>query len=138
MHVSDVRTCMDASSAPVAKRKILVLEQDKFLASLMHMLLHREGFELQVITDESDAIEHIQAQAPPELLFISHAWLKNDEPLILQRLKDHSGWQNVPVILLLNYFDEEIIERSHEMGVSDQLIQPIDPGVLLDLIQKYI
>ena len=138
MHVSDVRTCMDASSAPVAKRKILVLEQDKFLASLMHMLLHREGFQLQVITDENDALGHIQVQTPPELLFISHSWLKSDDPLILQHLKGHRGWQNVPFILLLNYYDEDIIERSDSMGVSDYLIQPIDPGILLDLIQKHI
>jgi DNA-binding NtrC family response regulator len=129
---------MDASTAPAAKRKILVLEQDEFLASLMHMLLHREGFELQVITSENDALEHIQGQSPPELLFIRHAWLKNDAPPVLQRLKDHEGWQKVPVIVLLNYYDEDAIERSGNMGICDFLIQPIDPGVLIDMIQKYI
>lgn len=138
MHVSDVKTCMDAGSAPQNRRKILILEQDMFLASLMHMLLHRQGFELIVITSKSDAIEHILGQSPPELLFISHAWLNEDEAPIMLQLNDQVGWQSVPVILLLNYFDEEAIVKGLEMGVSDYLIQPFDPCVLLDLIQKYI
>lgn len=138
MHVSDVRTCMDAGSAPSTRRKILILEQDMFLASLLHMLLHREGFELLVITSEEDAIVHINSQAPPELLFISQNLLKSDEVSVMQHVKDHSAWQDIPVILLLNYFDENAIERLVEIGVNDYLVQPFEPGVLLNLIQKYI
>ena len=138
MHVSDVRTCMDASSAPVARRKILVFEEDKFLASLMHMLLYREGFDLSIITAEVDALDHIQGQSPPELLFINHKWLTDDYPAVIQRMQHHDGWQNVAIILLLNYFDEDIIEHATSMGVSDYLLQPIEPGGLLDLIQKHI
>jgi len=138
MHVSDVRTCMDARSAPVVRRKILVFEEDPFLASLMQMLLHREGFDLSIITDEVTALDHIQGQSAPDLLFVSHKWLRDDYPQIIQRMQYHDGWQDVSVILLLNYYSEEIIEHATEMGVSDYLLQPIEPGMLLDTIQKYI
>lgn len=138
MHVSDVRTCMDARSAPVVRRKILVFEEDPFLASLMQMLLYREGYDLSIITDETIALDHIQGQTAPELLFVSHKWLRDDYPQILQRMQHHDGWQDVSVILLLNYYNEEIIEHATEMGVSDYLLQPIEPGVLLDIIHKYI
>jgi len=138
MHVSDIRTCMDASSAPVDRRKILVFEEDKFLVSLMHMLLYREGFDLSIITNEENALDHIQGQPPPELLFISHKWLNNDFPPVIQSMQHHKGWQDVSVILLMNYFDEDMIEHALEVGVSDYLLQPIEPSVLLDVIQKYI
>ena len=138
MHVSDVRACMDARSEPVARRKILIFEEDTFLASLMHLLLHREGFDLSIITTEADALDHIQAQSPPELLFVNHKWLTDDYPPVIQRMQHHDGWQDVAIILLLNYFDEDIIEHANDMGVSDYLVQPIEPGVLLDIIQKHI
>ena len=138
MHVSNVRTCMDARSAPVTRRKILVFDDDKFLTSLMHMLLSREGFDLSVIADEATALDHIQGQASPELLFVSHRWLTDDYPPVIQRMQHHESWQDVSIILLLNYFDEDIIEHAAEMGVSDYLLQPIEPGVLFDVIQKYI
>lgn len=138
MHVYNVRTCMDAGSAPVVRRKILVFEQDKFLASLMHMLLYREGFDLSIICTEADALDHIQTYPPPELLFVNHKWLTDDYPPVIQRMQHHAGWQDVSIILLLNYFNEEIIEHAAGMGVSDTLLQPIEPGALLDLIQKHI
>jgi len=129
---------MDARSAPVVRRKILVFEEDSFLASLMQMLLHREGFDLSIITDEVTALDHIQGQSAPDLLFVSHKWLRDDYPQIIQRMQYHDGWQDVSVILLLNYYNEEIIEHATEVGVSDYLLQPIEPGLLLDTIQKYI
>ena len=138
MHVSDVRTCMDARSAPVVRRNIMVFEEDKFLASIMHMLLYREGFDLSIITKEENALYHIQGQPPPELLFVNHKWLSDEYPPIIQGMQNHEGWQDVSVILLLSYFDEDIIEHASEMGVSDYLLQPIEPGELLDMIQRYI
>jgi two-component system chemotaxis response regulator CheY len=129
---------MDAGSAPLNRRKILILEQDMFLASLLHMLLHREGFELRVITSEQNALLHINNQPPSELLFISHNLLKTEETSVLQHLKEDTVWQEVPVILLLNYYDENTIAQTDELGVNDYLVQPFDPCALLDLIQKYI
>jgi DNA-binding response OmpR family regulator len=129
---------MDASSAPEVTRKILVLEQDKFLASLLHMLLHREGFKLHVITSETDALEYIQGQSPPELLFFSQKWLTDEIPSVLQLIKENKHWETTPIILLLNYYNKADIQRTSEIGVTDYLLQPFEPGALLDLIQKYI
>jgi len=129
---------MDARLSPVVRRKILVFEKDPFLASLMQMLLYREGFDLSIITDETVALDHIQGQTAPDLLFVSHKWLGDDYPQIIQRMQHHESWQDVSVILLLNHYSEEIIEHATEIGVSDYLLQPIEPGLLLDIIQKYI
>lgn len=138
MHVSDERTCMDAQTAPAARRKLLVFEEDKFLVSLMHMLLHREGFDLYIITNEQSALDYIQYQSPPDLLLVSHKWLTADYPQLIQRMQHHDPWQDVPLILVLGYFDEQMIEHASEMGISDYLVQPIEPGALLDIIQKHI
>ena len=44
MHAPYSETCMDADPHIRTRRRILLLEQDEYLASLLHMLLYREGF----------------------------------------------------------------------------------------------
>ena len=138
MHVLDKQTCMDAHSAPLNRRKILLFEEDRFLASLMHMLLYREGFEISVIADQQSALEHIASNDPPELLFVDHKWLKDDYPEVIQRMQYHESWNDVPVIQLLHYFDENLIEHASSLGIGDYLVQPIEPGNMLDLVQKHL
>ena len=39
--------------------------------------------------------------------------------------------------MLMNYYDLDLIERVTELGVADRLLQPFEPGALLDMIQKH-
>ena len=126
-----------ANTSPAVRRKIVVFEQDEFLVSLLHLLLHREGFELSVITSAEQAMAYLRTSNTPEILFMNQNWILDDQPSMLEQIQLHAGWQDVPVIMLLNYYNEEIIERALVMGASDYLLQPFEPGELLDIIQKY-
>lgn len=137
MHAHDVRTCMDASTTPDTRRKILILEQDEYLASLMHLLLYREGFAITAITDTEQLRTQIQSHRQPNLMFVSHRWLRDESPWVLTALKADTCWQSVPIIMLMNYYDLDLIEHVTELGVRDHLLQPFEPTDLLDMIQKY-
>ena len=137
MHAHDVRTCMDAAKTPDTRRKILILEQDKYLASLMHLLLYREGFAITAITDVDALQLQIQSHIAPMMLFISHRWLRDDKPPILESLKAHPLWKPVPLIMLMNYYDLDLLERMTDFGVADHLLQPFEPAALLDMIRKH-
>lgn len=137
MHALEVRTCMDATAAPDTRRKILILEQDEYLASLMHLLLYREGFAITAISAPAQIHHHLQSHAPAMMVFISHRWLRDENPQVLHDIRQHAPWHNVPIIMLLNYYDLDLIERVNEQGVSDYLLQPIEPSVLLDAVNKY-
>lgn len=138
MHAHDVRTCMDASTTPDTRRKILILEQDEYLASLMHLLLYREGFAITAITDTEQLRTQLQSQHQPNLMFVSHRWLRDENPWVLTALKADICWQAVPIIMLMNYYDLDLIERVTALGVRDHLLQPFEPADLLDMIQKYV
>jgi len=137
MHASDSRTCMDASSTPEVRRKILVFEQDDFLNSLLHLLLHREGFEVSVVANSENAMAHITHTLPPDLLFINHTWLLEDQPEILCFKQLSHAWNDVSVVVMMNYYNEERTEKLSELGVNDVLLQPFEPNDLLDVVQKY-
>jgi CheY-like chemotaxis protein len=137
MHAHDVRTCMDATKTPDARRQILILEQDEYLASLMHLLLIREGFAITAITDVEQLQAQLQSHYAPMILFVSHRWLRDDNPIVLNMINGNPQWQSRPLIMLMNYYDLDLIERVTELGVTDHLLQPFEPAALLDMIQKY-
>ena len=137
MHAHKLRTCMDATTRPDARRKILILEQDEYLASLMHLLLYREGFAITAITNVDQVLPLLQADAAPMMLFVSHHWLREDNPPVLKLIHDNPQWLHVPLIMLMNYYDLDLIERVTELGVTDHLLQPFEPAALLDIICKY-
>jgi response regulator RpfG family c-di-GMP phosphodiesterase len=137
MHAHDVRTCMDATTTPDPRRKILILEQDEYLASLMHLLLFREGFAITAIATVEALQQQLQAQAVPMLFFVSHRWLRDDKPAVVATLKSDPRWHRVPLIMLMNYYDLDLIERVTELGVADHLLQPFEPVALLEMIQKH-
>ena len=137
MHAHEVRTCMDAAKTPDIRRKILILEQDEYLASLMHLLLYREGFAITAITDIDALQVQIQSYTAPKMLIISHRWLRDDKPRVVDMLKAHPLWRRVPLIMLMNYYDLDLLEHVTELGVVDHLLQPFEPLALLDMIQKH-
>jgi len=137
LHAHQSGSCRDAAEASATKKRILIFEPDEYLASLLHMLLQREGFSISAITALENARGHILAKTPPNLIFITNRWLVDDRPIILQAIENEYSWQNVPVIMLVDYFNIDVIEHALDNGISDYLVQPFQPGDLLDLIQRY-
>ena len=138
MHAHNVRTCMDATMTPDTRRKILILEQDEYLASLMHLLLYREGFAITAISHIDQLTPQLETTtSAPMMLFVSHRWLRDEDPVVLKMIKGSSLWKGIPLIMLMNYYDLDLIERVTEQGVTDHLLQPFEPAALIDIICKY-
>lgn len=119
------------------EKTILVLEKDEYLASLLHCLLQREGFKIKVITDPGTAILHIENAAPADLIFINETWLRHKGLQLLPILHNYPGWHTVPIISLMQHYRQDEIDRELHHGITDYLLQPFDPGELLDKIQQY-
>ncbi len=137
MHAPEFRTCMDARSTPDYRLKIVIFEKDEFLVSLLNLLLRREGFDITFISDVRNAMLYVQTETVPDLIFINHHWLVDDQPHLIQTIHNHRDWYQIPIILLVNYYNQEIINHAVALGIRDYILQPFDPGVLIDLIQKY-
>ena len=126
---------MDANQNKAYAPKILILEQDEYLASLLHLLLSREGYLITAITDPEQALQYIRTFAAAHLVFIDQSWLLESDPKILDALRSQAEWQSTPMVALLNVFNQDNIDRLATNGIDNYLAQPFDPNELLDLIQ---
>jgi two-component system CheB/CheR fusion protein len=55
---------------------------------------------------------------------------------VAQRLRQQPELQEVPLIALTGYGQEEDRQRSAQAGLQAHLIKPVDPAVLLDLLNQ--
>lgn len=141
MHAPQRRTCTDAGQTIATEKQrkhILLLENDEFVASLLHLLLHRQGFDIHAFVNSETAIPFIRQQSAPDLIFMNSHWFKDDPPLLLSAFQQQSEWRSVPVILLMNYFCAQTLEQAAHYGIKDYLLQPFEPAGLLDVIKKYL
>ena len=138
MHVPDPWTCTDADINARAGRRILLLEEDDYLASLLDMLLQREGFEIRALNNPEGARSYLQQASPPDLVFINSGWISDKGIEVLGDYARRIEWQRVPMIMLLGFYDADKINRALELGISDYLLQPFEPGELIDIIHRYI
>jgi PleD family two-component response regulator len=116
---------------------ILVLQEDDHLAALLQYLLEREGYGVHIISDIGDAILYIQNAAPMDLIMVDESWLSQQDYPLMPILRNYPQWHTVPTISLMKNFSQNEIDRALHAGVTDYLVQPYEPGVLLDQIQKY-
>ena len=72
------------------------------------------------------------------MIFVSHRWLRAEQPQIMEVLTRNPVWRTTPVVMLLNYFDLDLVERAAALGISDHLLQPFEPDQLVDIIVKYL
>lgn len=129
---------MDASGAADTRRKILVLEEDEYLASLLYLLLCREGFSISAFTEPHALQRYINSNAPAGMIFVSHRWLRAGQPQVMDMLAQKPAWRATPIVMLMNYFDLDLVERAAALGISDHLLQPFEPDQLVDIIVKYL
>lgn len=103
-------------------RKILIIEDDKFLRELCEKKLKQEGFEVVVAIDGKEGLEKIKTEKPDlVLLDIILPGISGFD--ILETIQLDAEINNIPVILLTNLGQEEDIKRAKDLGAKGYLIK---------------
>lgn len=103
-------------------KKILVVEDDKFLANAYRVKLTKAGFETKITTDGDEALASL-ATFSPDLILLDIVMPKKDGFLTLQELKNKDSWKSIPVILASNLGQKEDIEKGKALGADDFVIK---------------
>ena len=113
---------MTAAQCLTGKR-ILVVDDNAFITSLLCLGLTAEGYEVTATDDGSHALDLITA-APPDLIFldIEMPGLMGDE--VCRRLKSQSATRLIPVVMIsgLDAFPNKI--AAWDYGADDFLTKP--------------
>lgn len=103
-------------------KKILIIEDDKFLRTLASGKLKREGFEVFEAVGGKEGMNSAETNTP-DLILLDIILPEIDGFEILRRLKTDEKLREIPVILLSNLGQESDIRRGLSLGAEDYIVK---------------
>lgn len=116
-------------------KKILIIEDDKFLRELIGQKLLKEGYDIVEAVDGEKGIKSIKDEKP-DLILLDLILPGMDGFEVLTKIKEDAGVAQIPVIILSNLGQKDDIEKGLKMGAVDYLIKAhFTPGEIIDKIK---
>jgi DNA-binding response OmpR family regulator len=103
-------------------KNILVVEDDKLLASAYRVKLAREGFDVRMAGDGQEALEILNEYAP-DLIILDLIMPKLDGFGFLTEIKKIEEKSNIPVIVASNLGQSEDVVRAVKLGAADYIVK---------------
>ncbi len=105
-------------------KKILLAEDEVFLARTFEVTLEKEGYEVTKVTDGKQALEALEKEEYG-LLMLDLIMPRMDGFEVLERLQEKHN--TIPVIVTSNLGQEEDLERVKSFGVKEFFIKSNTP-----------
>jgi len=116
-------------------KKILIVEDDKFLRELIARKVINEGFDVSEAIDGEEGIKKIKEEKP-DMVLLDLILPGIDGFEVLARMKEDSALSSIPVIIFSNLGQKEDIEKGLKLGAIDYLIKAhFTPGEIIEKIK---
>ena len=116
-------------------KKILIVEDDKFLRELIARKLSEEGYETVEAIDGEEGIKKTK-EAKPDLILLDLILPGIDGFEVLSKIKEDPTVASIPVIILSNLGQREEVEKGLKLGAVDYLIKAhFTPGEIIEKIK---
>lgn len=117
-------------------KKILIVEDDKFLRELIAKKLSEEGFIVEEASDGEEGIRKIK-EGRPDLILLDLILPSIDGFEVLEKIKEDLETKPIPVIILSNLGQKEDIERGLKLGAFDYLVKAhFTPGEVIEKVRN--
>jgi len=117
-------------------KKILVVEDDKFLRELITQKLMKEDYETSEAVDGEEGIKKIKEEKP-DLVLLDLILPGIDGFEVLSKKREDASLSQIPVIILSNLGQKEDVERGLKLGAVDYLIKAhFTPGEIIEKVKN--
>jgi DNA-binding response OmpR family regulator len=119
-------------------KKILLIEDDKFLRELIIQKLGKEGYEV-VEAAEGEVGVVKMTEEKPDLVLLDLILPGIDGFEVLRRIKENPVIASVPIIILSNLGQRDDVEKGIQLGAVDYLIKAhFTPGEIVEKIKAIL
>lgn len=119
-------------------KKILIAEDDQFLANAYRVKFEKEGFEVVIAYNGEDALEKLN-NFMPDAILLDLIMPKKDGFATIADLKAHSSWKKIPIVVTSNLSQIQDFNRAKELGAIDYLVKSETPiSKIVEMVRKYI
>jgi len=102
--------------------RVLFVEDDPSVAQMYKLKLELDGYDVEVAPDGEKALD-IAHNDPPDIIFLDIRLPKLDGFAVLEALRTDRKTESVPVVILSNYSERQLIDRGLRLGALEYLIK---------------
>jgi PAS domain S-box-containing protein len=116
-------------------RRILVVDDNVDAATTLHVLLRSLGHETRVAHDGMAALD-IAREFRPEVILLDIGMPGLDGYEVARRLRAMNHGETFRIVAITGWGQEADRTRSKEAGFDLHLVKPVDPGVLVSVLEQ--
>jgi len=102
--------------------KILIVEDDHFLAFLLRAKLEKEKFAVRHVTDGEEALKLIKSEIP-DLIVLDLIMPRLSGFELLEIISIDPQYNKIPIIILTNLGQDEDIEKAKRLGAVQYFVK---------------
>jgi DNA-binding response OmpR family regulator len=121
----------------VAKRKILVVDDDPTMVKLINVNLKLNNYSVVEATSGEQALD-VLSDEPLDLVVLDIMMPGVDGWEVLQRIRSNSETEEMPVILVTAKTQDSDVIRGWELGADEYVIKPFNPLLLVEVIKMVL
>ena len=119
-------------------KKILIVEDDKFLRELIVRKLTDEGYETIEAFDGEEGAKKVKEE-PPDLVLLDLILPGIDGFEVLAGIKQNPQTASIPVIIFSNLGQTEDVEKGLKLGAADYMVKAhFTPGEIIEKVKKIL
>ena len=119
------------------KKKILLIEDEPDMATVITERLHKEDLEVITIGEGKQGVEMAQKDKP-DLIILDLILPLGDGLWVLQRLKELPKTMHIPVIVLTASGDDKYIKKVTDLGIEAFMRKPYKGDKLVETVNKIL
>jgi DNA-binding response OmpR family regulator len=102
--------------------RVLFIEDDPTVAQMYKLKLELDGYHVTMAKDGEEGLKSA-TDDPPDIIFLDIRLPKMDGFAVLEGLRGNERTKNIPVVILSNYGERELVERGLKLGALEYLIK---------------
>ena len=120
----------------MAKKKILIVDDDPGILTMLKLMLRLEGYEA-VVCEEALNVLDMLTKEKPDLVLLDAMMPQLDALAVLERIQENIS-DKPPIILFTGKADEGYINKALKAGASTLLMKPFVKEELLEKLQSFL
>ena len=115
--------------------KILIIDDDPDVITVLQLLLKKKGYEVATATREDEAYRQINA-VKPNLIILDVLLSGVDGREICRKIKNTESWKHIPVIMFSAHPSAQ--KNMEDFGADDFLPKPFQSEKILERIEAQL
>ena len=113
---------------------VLVVEDEASLANLLKHVLTNEGFNVRTAKNRDEILAGLRQPPRPDLVLLDVVLPDVDGFLVLQKIRQHPGLKNVPVVMLTAKATRDAVLKGLAGGADGYITKPFEIDVLVKAV----